>query len=301
MNRMLILSALALWLGSTLLLSTTRWFSRVPLSERLRPYAVGGMGGSFRSGLLSAESFRDAVGPLSRAIGERLARLLGVAEDLDVRLARIHSPLDATGFRVRQVGYAVAGFGLAALAALSFRPPTPIALLFLLGGPLLAFLLLEQQLASASKAWQRRVFLELPVVAEQLAMLLSAGYSLTAAMNRVATRGRGACARDLRRVLTRIRQGLTDTEALREWGAVAQVDALDRLIPVLALNREASDLGRLLSEEARGIRRDVQRELTELVERRGQQVWIPVTVATLVPGVIFLAVPFVTALQLFAQ
>lgn len=301
MSRALVFAALALWAGATLLLSTTRWFSRLPLSERLRPYAVGGMGTPARTGLLSAESFREAVGPLSRAIGERLARLLGVAEDLDIRLARIHSPLDATGFRVRQLGYAVAGFGLAALVSVAFRPPVPITLLFLLGGPLLAFLLLEQQLASASKAWQRRVFLELPVVAEQLAMLLSAGYSLTAALNRVAIRGRGACARDLRRVLTRIRQGLSDTEALREWGVIAQVDALDRLIPVLALNREASDLGRLLSEEARGIRRDVQRELTELVERRGQQVWIPVTVATLLPGVIFLAVPFVTALQLFAQ
>lgn len=301
MSRPLVLSGLALWAGVTLLLSTTRWFSRLPMSERLRPYAVGGMASQSRTGLLSVESFRDAIAPVSRAIGERLARLLGVAEDLDVRLSRIHSPLDATGFRIRQVGYAVAAFGMAALGSLAFRPPVPIALLFLVGAPLLAFLLLEQQLASASKSWQRRVFLELPVVAEQLAMLLSAGYSLTAAMNRVATRGRGACARDLTRVLTRIRQGLSDVEALREWGAIAQVDAVDRLIPVLALNREASDLGRLLSEEARGIRRDVQRELTEVVERRGQQVWIPVTVATLVPGVLFLAVPFVTALQLFAQ
>lgn len=301
MSRVLILSGLCMWLGATLLLSRTRWFSRVSLAERLRPYAVGGMAARGRSGLLSAESFRDAIGPLSRAIGERLARLLGIAEELDVRLARIHSPLDPTGFRIRQIGYGLAAFGFAVLLTVAFRPPLPIAFLFLLGAPLLAFLLLEQQLAAASKSWQRRVFLELPVVTEQLAMLLSAGYSLTAAMNRVATRGRGACARDLARVLTRIRQGLSDVEALREWGTIASVDAIDRLIPVLALNREASDLGRLLSEEARGIRRDVQRELTELVERRGQQVWIPVTVATLIPGVIFLAVPFVTALQLFAQ
>jgi Flp pilus assembly protein TadB len=300
-SRGLVLSGLALWAGATLLLSTTRWFSRVPLSERLRPYAAGGMASAGRSGLLSVESFREAVGPLSRAVGERLARLLGVAEDLETRLARIHSPLDATGFRIRQVGYALAGFAVASLITIAFRPPVPIALLFLLGGPLLAFLLLEQQLATASKAWQRRVFLELPVVSEQLAMLMSAGYSLTAAMNRVATRGRGACARDLARVLARIRQGLSDVEALREWAVIAQVEAVDRLIPVLALNREASDLGRLLSEEARGIRRDVQRELTELVERRGQQVWIPVTVATLLPGVIFLAVPFITALRLFAE
>ena len=44
----------------------------------------------------------------------------------------------------------------------------------------------------------------------------------------------------------------------------------------------------------------MHRELIETIERRGQQVWIPVTVAALVPGVIFLAVPFVEALRLFS-
>lgn len=301
MSRLFVVSGLVLWVGATLLLSTTRWFSRAPLAERLRPYAMGRAGRPARAGVLSVESFRDAVGPVARAIGEHVARLLGVGEELETRLARIHSPLDATGFRTRQLGWAVASFGVGALVAVAFRPPVPIALLFLVGAPLLAFLLLEQQLAAASARWQRRVFLELPVVAEQLAMLLSAGFSLTAGLNRVAQRGRGATAQDLTRVVRRIRQGLSETEALREWGAIASVDALDRLVPVLALNREASDLGRLLSEEARSVRRDVQRELTETVERRGQQVWIPVTVATLVPGVIFLAVPFITALSLFAQ
>jgi hypothetical protein len=44
----------------------------------------------------------------------------------------------------------------------------------------------------------------------------------------------------------------------------------------------------------------VQREAIELMDRRAQQVWIPVTVAALVPGVVFLAVPFVDALRVFA-
>src|SRR5690606_12634098 len=105
---------------------------------------------------------------------------------------------------------------------------------------------------------------------------------------------------DLTRVTGRIRQGLSETEALREWADLARVDAVDRLVHVLALNREASDLGRLISEEARSVRRDVQRQRVEQIERRGQQVWIPVTVATLLPGVIFLAVPFVQALSLFS-
>ncbi|HET9442109.1 MAG TPA: type II secretion system F family protein [Acidimicrobiales bacterium] len=298
--RLALVASLALWAGTTLVLSNLRWFARPPLARRLRPYVPGGLATISRGGLLSIESFRDVVGPLSRSMGERLAKAFGVSEELEVRLERIHSPLDVTAFRVRQVGRMTAALGVAGLAALAIRPPAPIGLLMLLGAPVLAFLLVEQQVGAASSAWQRRLVLELPVVAEQLAMLLSAGFSLSSALNRLASRGHGACARDLRRVCGRIRQGLSEIEALREWAAVAGVGALDRLVPVLALNREASDLGRLISEEARAIRRDVQRELVETMERRSQQVWIPVTVATLIPGVIFLAIPFIEALRLFS-
>ena len=298
--RIAIASSLLLWAGATLLLSELRWFARPPLATRLRPYVAGGLARPTRAGLLSVDSFRDVIAPLSRSIGERLARVFGITEDLAVRLERVHSPLDVTGFRVRQIGRATAALGVAGLAVVATRPPPVIATLLLFGAPLLAFLVVEQQLASASARRQRRLFLELPVLSEQLAMLLSAGYSLGSALNRLATRGQGVCAEDLLRVTGRIRQGLSEIEALREWAAVARIPALDRLVPVLALNREASDLGRLISDEARAIRRDVQRELVETMERRGQQVWIPVTVATLVPGVIFLAIPFIEALSLFA-
>ena len=77
--------------------------------------------------------------------------------------------------------------------------------------------------------------------------------------------------------------------------------SVDRLVAVLALNREAADLGRLIADEARTDRAEVHRELIETIERRSQQVWIPVTVATLVPGVLFLAVPFIEAMRLFTS
>ncbi|MGH9282700.1 MAG: hypothetical protein ACRD0S_07155, partial [Acidimicrobiales bacterium] len=230
--RLFVVSGLALWAGVTLLLSHLRWFSRPPLVERLRPYSPGGMAEPARSGLLSVESFRDVVGPLSRRVGERLARLCGVSEELSVRLERVHSPMDPTSFRVRQVGWSVAGAGAGALVGVALRPGPAVAVLLLLGSPILAFLVLEQQLAAASERWRRRLFLELPVVSEQLAMLLSAGFSLGAALNRLAARGHGACALDLQQVTGRIRQGLSEVEALREWAAVARVEALDRLVPV---------------------------------------------------------------------
>jgi hypothetical protein len=72
-------------------------------------------------------------------------------------------------------------------------------------------------------------------------------------------------------------------------------------VAVLALNREAADLGHLISEEARAMRADAHRELIEIIERRSQLVWIPVTVATLLPGVVFIAIPFIQAMQLFTS
>ena len=300
-TQMLALVGLCLFAGSTLLLSELRWFRRRPLVDRLAPYVPGGGGARRRGAIMSASSFGQVVAPLARAVGERVARAFGVTEALAVRLERVHSPLDVTAFRVRQLGWSVAGLVGGALAALALGVGGLLALLFVVGGAVLAFLVVEQRLAAESARWQRRIFLELPVVSEQLGMLLGAGYSLGAALSRLAARGKGACGRDLVRVTGRIRQGLTEVEALREWATVVDVDALHRLVSVLALNRQAGDLGRLVGEEARSIRRDVHRELVEAIERRGQQVWIPVTVAALAPGVIFLAVPFIEALRLFAN
>jgi len=301
MSRLLAASSVLLFVGATLVLSELRWFSRQPLVDRLRPYAPTGLRrvGS-AGGVLSVASFREVVAPLARQVGERVAGLLGVREEISLRLLRIHSPVDATAFRVRQLGWAAGGLATGGLLAAATQPPLAIALLFLLGAPMLAFLVVEQQLAAASDRWKRRIFLELPVLSEQLGMLVGAGFSLGAALNRLAARGSGACAQDLANVCGRIRQGLTEVDALREWAMVADVDALSRLVAVLALNREAGDLGRLVADEARAIRREVQRELIEQIERRSQQVWIPVTVATLVPGAVLLAVPFIEALRLFS-
>ena len=75
------------------------------------------------------------------------------------------------------------------------------------------------------------------------------------------------------------------------------VDAVHRLVAVLRLNGDTGDLGSLVAEEARAVRAEAHRELLETIERRSQLVWIPVTVATLVPGLLFLAVPFVSAMS----
>jgi tight adherence protein C len=299
MSRLIIVAAVVGWVGIALLLSTLRWFSRPGMADRLRPYSPGGLGPAARRGRLGAGSFRDVVGPVAERFGESVGRLFGVSEELDARLRRCHSPLTVAAFRTRQLGWTTAAFGVGLLVAITARPNPFIALLIVTGLPLLAFLVLEQQVQSQSQRWQRRVFLELPIVTEQLGMLLSAGYSLGGALNRLAGRTRGATGQDLQRVCGRIRQGLTEMQALREWAELVRVEAVDRLVAVLSLNREAADLGHLISEEARAMRADAHRELIEIIERRSQLVWIPVTVATLLPGVVFIAIPFIQAMNLF--
>jgi Flp pilus assembly protein TadB len=287
-----------LFAGSTLLLVELRWFGRRPLHERLAPYLPGQARTDAPLGLVASLQKLAALWALG--IGASLTRLLGLGEEVQLRLDRVHASTSATEFRLRQLGWALGGFTVAALIVVATQPPAFIALLFVFGAPVLGHLLVEQGLVRSARRWQRRLFLELPVVSEQLGMLLSAGFSVGAGLNRLAETGSGACARDLQRVCRRMRHGVDEHAALEEWADVSGVPAVARLVAVLSLDRDASDLGRLITEESRAVRREVHRELIETIERRAQQVWIPVTVATLVPGALFLIVPFMTAMQLFA-
>ena len=297
MKQPLAFALLFTWLGLTLLLGQLRWFRRRPLTDRVRPYLFGL---SHRSDPEEGDPILRLLGPLASDAGAALAKFSGVNEDLATRLERIHSPLKPTTFRLRQLGWTAAAFSIAVLVAFAITPPTPLLLLLLIGAPILAFLIFESRLAKCSNEWKRSLILELPIVSEQLGMLLSAGYSLGAALQRLSQRSNGVVAKDLHRVVTRIAHGLDENSALREWAATADVSAVGRLVGVLALNRDAGDLGHLIAQEARAVRAEVHRDLVETIEKRSQQVWIPVTVATLVPGLLFLAVPFTEALRLFS-
>jgi len=298
-TRSLILTGLALWAGATLLLSQLRWIARPRLVDRLRPYSPGRHNGSGPA--LSATTFGEVIGPLAAGVGASVARLTGRDDDLAQRLERTHSPVDPAEFRVRQLAWAASGVAVSVLVTLAVHPPALLLVASVPAGALAGYAWAESRLTGACRDWDRRRTLELPVLAEQLAMLSAAGFSLGAALSRVASRGRGACAMDLARVCGRIRQGLSEPDALREWASIARSPAVERLVAVLCLSGETGDLGRLLSEEARSIRRQVQRQAVETMDRRAQQVWIPVTVAALIPGVVLLAVPFMQALRLFAS
>lgn len=294
--RIAVLAALIAGAGTAWALSSFRWFRRISLANRLLPFTGGKRTGD-------RQVKRSTAGlalPAFSKSAEQLARALGIEENLTSRLRRAGWHIEPSAFRLKQLGWATTALAIALIALLAIRPPLVLAPLFLAGLPLLAFLALEQQLIAATQTRQQELFRELPVVSEQLAMLLSAGYSVGSALNRLSERNSGVTGADLRRVTERIRLGLSTSNALREWAEQSGVPELQRLIAVLTLSDESGDLGRLIADEAAGIRREAQRRLIESIEKRAQQVWVPVTVATLVPGVIFLIIPFLRALSLFS-
>ena len=300
MSRVAVVSFIALWVGAALLLSLFRPFSRSPLFDRLRPFVAPRSARERSSaGLLSVESFREVIGPLAGWIGERLSRVLGVSDDLEVRLRRIGSPLDVSAFRVRQVSIAVwpcwagsawgwrwdwrARWGRSCRWA--WRSP--------LGSP-------DSSWSSSRSCWRRpgasgscsRSF---PWSPNRSACCWAPAFRW--ARRSVGLRpAPAACAPTTCARSAPHPQGLSDVDALREWADLADVAELDRLVNVLALNRQAGDLGRLISEEARSMR--PRRTATRSRRSRSGARWCgSVTVATLVPGVLLMAIPFVSALQ----
>jgi len=298
MTRLIAASAIVFFVGMVLLLSELRYFRSRSLAGRISPYLPGGTARSTRE-LLSLESFSELLRPLAELLGALTAKVFGVSEELPRRLRRVHWDITPSEFRVRQVGWAVGSLIAAVLVCVVLGLPAPVVLLAAITLPLVAFLVVEQQLANASDRWKRNTFHELPVIAEQIAMLLGSGFSLSSALQRVADRGTGAVSTDLGIVVRRVQQGMTEQAALSEWADTVDVPAASRLVSILALNKEAGDLGTMVAAEARTIRSEAHRSLLEAIEKKNQQVWIPVTLAALVPGVILMMIPFIRALSEF--
>jgi tight adherence protein C len=280
--------------GVSLLLADVPWFRDRSLVQRLRPYLPSsGRTADGRAG----PAVDGSLGPLAERIGGLISRLLGVSADLPTRIARAGWDIDAETFRLRQLTHGVVALIIGGAIALSLGPPAPLALAVLVAAPCVSTLAHEHAVSRAAEERRRRLDAELAVIAEQLGLLLSAGYSVTGAITRLALRSGGIAAADLQLVVLRIRHGVGEDAALAEWADLADLDAVRRLTSALALHGETADLGVLVSDVARGIRAASHRELLETIERRAQLVWIPVTVSTLVPGLIFLAVPFMAAMS----
>jgi tight adherence protein C len=297
MTRVYVLSGLIGFAGVALLLGHLPSLRTQSLTNRLRPHVAGAQA---RQRSIDGVTFAEVLTPLALRLGELGARLFGIRDALEVRLRRVHAKDNATTFRTRQLGRSSAALVLTAVG-LSLTSPSPIvAMIVLLVAPTLVAFQMDRKLSALALDVQRQTELELPIVAEQLAMMIESGLSLGNALARFQDRTEGVIAREFVEILRSVRNGATYDEAIAEWANVSNVPSVDRFVAVLRLHQQASNLGRLIAEEAVTSRAESHRRLLQSVETKSQQVWIPVTVAALVPGTLFLAIPFFSALRFFA-
>ena len=231
---------------------------------------------------------------------QRVATLVNGDIELAARLSQAGSSRTPFEHRARQTGGAIAGLVASgtALAIVGVRPPLALAGALAVAAGIFGGA--EHGLARAMATRRTQIIEELPIVAEQVGMLLASGMSLTSALDTAAGRGHGICAEGLGRVGARVAGGTTVEVALAEWADNAGSAEIRRFVGVLTLHEDTSDVAALVSDEARSARMEAHRRLISHIERRSEQVWIPVTVAALVPGCVLLAIPFSDALRGYA-
>jgi len=286
------------------------WFAarRPRLDDRLAPYLrvparpatppAGGPGPRTPLGTverLLAPVMADAV--------RLVERLSSPTADLAARLARAGRSQSVEQFRAEQVVAAVLGTGAGLAAALVLAAggrvgPAAGGLLVAVGA-LTGFVLRDVLLSHQVRRRCEQILLELPTVAELLALAVAAGEGAAGAVERVCAVGDGALAGELRRVVADTRAGAPLAEALERMADRVGVPALSRFTEavVVAVER-GTPLADVLRAQATDVREASRRELMELGGRKEVAMMVPVVFLILPVTVVFAVFPGLTALRL---
>ena len=208
--------------------------------------------------------------------------------------------------RVGQVVWAGAAgggvLGLALLRSAAGQRPHPVGLLVLLVAAMTgAVVARDRRLSAAVDRHRARIRLELPPVAELVALAVAAGESPGAALERVARSCPGSLGRELGRVHAEVRAGAPLVSALRRLGTRQDIAGLRRFVAavVVAIER-GTPLAQVLRAQAVDIREEWRRELIETAAGREVAMLVPVVFLVLPVSVVFALFPGFWGLSLDA-
>jgi tight adherence protein C len=262
-----------------------------PLGRRLDPYLDGlagsGVGGSYRRAPRRAIAARLG-GILDPRADAELARKLRQAAVLADVPAALRGDVYRSRVLLTTAGGAAAGLAVAALAGRS--PALALAFTGLGGAAGLTFW--RGRLDRAVQERRAAMRIELYTVNQILAMHIRVGSNVVAAVGRLARRGSGEIAGELREVLALHRSGLPAAEAFRRIAAATPEPHARRTYHALATadERGTDVAGALLalSEDVRDGRRDaIRRRAT----RRRAVMLIPILGLLAPVLILFVAAP----------
>jgi tight adherence protein C len=172
------------------------------------------------------------------------------------------------------------------------RPGAGPALLLPLAAACAGVAACDHRLSTQGRARQVRLQLELPTVAELVALAVAAGEGPAAAIGRVARLCPGDLGRELARTLADIRVGVPLTTALRTLADRHELMPLRRFVAgvVVAVER-GTPLAEVLRAQAVDALVQWRRELVESAARREVAMLVPVVFLVLPVSVVFALFP----------
>jgi tight adherence protein C len=294
-------------LGLVLVIARLKAVNRPTLALRVLPYVrdVPRLGRSApvdepTSSPVSAAA--GVFGPAVRAAADGVERILGGAASVRRRLARAGLDRTVHEFRVEQVLWGLAGFGVVAayclLTALGGRGDTVSSMLLCAVGFASGVLARDTYLSSQVSTRERKMTAEFPILAELLALAVAAGESPVAALDRVVRRSGGELSRELAGVLASVRTGEPVAHAFDRMAATMGVPSVARFAPGVAVAVErGTPLADVLHAQAGDVREASRRELIEVAARKEIFMMVPVVFLILPVTVLIAFWPGVIGLQ----
>ncbi|MDO8121194.1 type II secretion system F family protein [Isoptericola sp. b490] len=282
------------------------WVSarRPSLDDRLAPYLRAPLPAR------SAPVPRTPFGTLERLLAPVMSDAVRVVErfgspraDVAARLARSGRGQSVEQYRAEQVVAAAVGTGAALAAVMTLAAsrgvgPVTGGLLVAVGA-LTGLVLRDVALTRQARRRGERILLELPTLAELLALAVTAGEGPSGAVERVTAVGNGELADELRRVVADTRAGAPLVVALERMADRVGVAALSRFTEALTIAVErGTPLADVLRSQAADVRESSRRELMELGGRKEVAMMVPVVFLILPVTVVFAVFPSLSALRL---
>ncbi|WP_153503362.1 type II secretion system F family protein [Cumulibacter manganitolerans] len=272
---------------------------RMPLADRIAPFVRE----QPRPSRLLREDPVTGLNALARSVLPRtgglvalIDRWFGGAASVRRRLDALDDSRDVEDIRFEQILWAVVGAlcgGAAGLAITLYSGRLQIASIVLLAvaGAAAGVLARDWWLTVQVRRRDERIIAEFPVVAELLALVVTAGESPQGALDRVSRLVGGELGRSIQGALGRTRSGVPLSEALERMARASSLDPLARFIDglVIALER-GTPLAEVLRAQAADVREQAKRHLLERGARNEITMMVPV---------VFLLLPVTVAFAMF--
>jgi tight adherence protein C len=306
------LIGLLLGLGLVLAVTATPPMRPIRLDQRLSPYLRDTprpsrllAGEQSQSTVLTA--VRRLVGPVLADAVDMVDRLVGGRSAVRRRLAALGSRQTVEDFRVEQVLWGTLGLGAgvcgaAALALAVGRIEVVSTVLLCVGAAVTGVLGRDWWLTRQVHRRRQAMVAEFPVVAELLALAVTAGEGPAGAVDRVCRLAGGELARDLSDVLARVRAGAPMVDALEELRDRTGLDSLARFVDGLIVAMErGTPLADVLRAQAADVREAGKRALLEAGGRRDIAMMVPVVFLILPVTVVFALFPGLVSITQLAS